>query len=83
MKNESVLDIPQMDLDPVVWSRSEETKSYELTEEANSKIFNIIEWISKHDQLSVYLNNFSVRIIGSITSNQYTDTSDIDLHFTS
>ena len=72
---ESILDIPQNTLDKGVWV-SDVNGTFSLTSEAKNKIFNIIEWIQK----TFLLENVSVRITGSITSNQYTEDSDIDVH---
>lgn len=75
MKNESVLDTPRNDLDPTVWKK--ENGVYNLTEEASCKIMSIASWV----MVKTGINNFSLHIAGSITSNQYSDKSDIDLHF--
>lgn len=78
MKNESVLDNPKQDLDSSVWIKSE-TGDYVLTEEANSKIENIVSWVLN----ILKINNLNLNITGSITSNQYSEKSDVDLHFNS
>ena len=75
MKNESVLDHPREDLDPAVWSRS--GSSYELTPDAEEKINQVSQWVMEKSGLS----EFTLHIAGSITSNQFSDKSDVDLHF--
>lgn len=72
---ESILDIPQNTLDKSVWI-TDVNGTFSLTSEAKNKIFNIIEQVQK----TFSLENVSARITGSITSNQYTEDSDIDLH---
>lgn len=75
MKNESILDHPVEDLDPLVW-RKEEFGNYVLTDEARDKITSLVSWacgflgVSKAD----------ANITGSITSNTFTPDSDIDVH---
>ena len=77
MKNESVLDIPKQDLDSSVWTVQD--GKYILTEEANNKILNVVKWVIN----KIGISNFILHITGSITSNQYSDKSDIDIHFVS
>ena len=72
---ESVLDQPQNDLCKEVW-RKDKDGNYSLKPEACQKISNIVNWIiEKFD-----LDNPSVNITGSITSNSYSKDSDIDVH---
>jgi hypothetical protein len=78
--NESVLDHPQEDLDSSVWTR-DESGTYVLTPEAEEKISNVVSFMTTEDETG--LHSFKVRITGSITSNQYSDRSDIDVHFSS
>lgn len=75
--NESVLDTPKQKLDETMWVLN--NGSYTPTPEATEKINNVIEWV----MLKTGINSFKVHITGSITSNQYSDDSDIDLHFIS
>lgn len=73
---ESVLDAPKPIMDPTVWTISEEGE-VRLVPEAETKIQKVVDWAqSKYSfpQLSVF-------IIGSITSNSYTENSDIDIDF--
>lgn len=78
--NESVLDYPKEDLDKNVWTKNERGE-YVLTPDAEEKISNVVRFMTDGD--GVHLNSFGVRITGSITSNQYSDTSDVDVHFSS
>ena len=72
---ESVLDQPQNDLCKEVWKKDKDG-NYSLRPEAHQKISNIVNWIiEKFD-----LDNPSVNITGSITSNSYSKDSDIDVH---
>jgi hypothetical protein len=77
MKTESILDKPQKQLNPSVWNVVNE--QYTLTDEAKSKIENVINWVKENTQL----NEIGLNITGSITSNQYSTDSDVDLHFNS
>ena len=74
---ESVIDKPHDTLDTTIWDIG--INPPVLTDVAQKKINTIIEWVtSKYN-----IPNLSVFIIGSITSNQYTKTSDIDIDFSS
>lgn len=75
--NESVLDTPKQKLDETMWVLN--NGSYTPTPEATEKINSVIEWV----MIKTGINSFKVHITGSITSNQYSDDSDIDLHFIS
>ena len=75
--NESVLDIPKQKLDEAMWVLN--NGNYTPTPEATEKINSVIEWV----MIKTGINSFKVHITGSITSNQYSDDSDIDLHFIS
>lgn len=79
MKNESVLDKPQDTLDPKVWSVNASTSEVALTDEAQQKIQKAVDWVQSKYQFP----ELSVFIIGSITSNSYSSTSDIDIDFCS
>ena len=72
---ESILDTPVETLDPQVWAKTEDG-GYEMTVGARHAIQTAVDYISKVFSLV----NPSVRITGSICSNQYTETSDIDVH---
>lgn len=75
MENESVLDHPVEDLDPAVWTKVNGT--YALTEDAEQKIGLVVQWVMENTGLS----ELDLHIAGSITSNQYSEKSDVDLHF--
>lgn len=75
MENESVLDHPVEDLDPIVWTKVGD--SYELTEEAERKIDSVVKWVMENTGIS----SLDLHIAGSITSNQFSEKSDVDLHF--
>lgn len=76
MKNESILDKPQVSLDPIVWNSNGDDGAFILTQEAESKINEIL----KNIIVKFELQEFGANITGSTTSNQYTEDSDIDLH---
>lgn len=74
--HESVLDSPKRGLDPAVWTKNPETNTYDLTGEASARTAKLLKWvISNYD-----VPDIRVFIIGSITSNQYSTNSDIDLN---
>ena len=72
---ESILDRPREGLDPVVWKDAGDGK-FVLTDDARSKVQTLVDWVNG----TFGLKDTSVRITGSITSNQYSDDSDIDVH---
>lgn len=74
---ESILDAPKDGLDPFVWQQSLSSEKPILSEEAYSKISNIIQWA----QQQYNFKDLSVYIIGSICSNSYSKDSDIDIDF--
>lgn len=74
---ESVLDKPQSELDESMWSN--ENGKYIPTPEAAEKINGVIKWVMEKTKMQ----NFKVHIIGSITSNQFSEKSDVDVHFIS
>lgn len=89
MLNESILDIPVKSLSPLVWTKTT-TGSYILNNNAKRKIRKLcdflfskksINWMNKTAAKNWHVEDYGIHIIGSITSNTYTDTSDIDLHF--
>ena len=74
--NESILDRPQEGLDSFVWDLKD--GRYVLSDTAKYKIKKIILWILQ----TFDIEYFGANITGSITSNQYVEDSDIDLHIT-
>ena len=75
--DESILDAPRPDMDPAVWQEMG-TEKPELTEEAERVVAGVAEWAVKSGWIPP---DAGVHIIGSIASNQYSDESDIDVHF--
>lgn len=73
---ESILDAPREELDSLVWTKTKDGK-YTLTDYAKSTIEFIVQYVKNQ----FHVDDMSVRITGSITSNQYSENSDIDLHF--
>lgn len=73
---ESIIDQPQEDLALSIWKNTE--NGYILTENAEQIISKIIDWAINQYGLP---KDVGIHIIGSIASNQYSDDSDIDLHF--
>ena len=64
-------------MDSAVWQETGKEKP-ELTEEAERVITSVTEWAVKSGWIPP---DTGVHIIGSIASNQYSDESDIDVHF--
>lgn len=60
-----------------VWKKTPE--GYEPTEETSRKLARIVKWAA--DKYGFDLGRLTVHVIGSITSNSYSDGSDVDLHF--
>lgn len=77
MKSESVIDIPRSELCPDVWEHIGD--SYRLIPNVKERLLNLAKQIC--DLAKLNFNHMDVRITGSITSNQYTDLADIDMHF--
>lgn len=74
--DESILDAPREGLDPEVWTMSEDGQ-YRLSERAKAAVDAVVQYGKRRLGTGV-----SARIVGSITSNQYSDGSDIDVHLT-
>lgn len=78
---ESVIDFPQNTLCPDIWyqgfSLDGMTKEWQLQPEVIAIINNICSQL----EARLDLKDYKLNITGSITSNQYTDNTDIDLHF--
>jgi len=72
---ESILDAPRDGLDQSVWFKDEDG-TFQLTDLARKNIGTIVEWASG----MFHLQGSSANVTGSITSNQYGDGSDIDVH---
>ena len=73
---ESVLDFPKgKSLSKDIWEKSDDGK-YSLNEETRKKVQVIVDWAVKEFSLE----NPSIRIVGSICSNTFNKSSDIDIH---
>lgn len=72
---ESILDSPKEGLDQEVWKDSG-NGTFVLTDVAKTNIQTLVDYVTNRFSLK----NPSVRITGSITSNQYSSDSDIDVH---
>lgn len=75
LQNESSIDFPQESLDPAVWDL--EGKIPILRKDVKEKILDLISKYPDKD-----LNDIAeeIRIVGSIGTNQFLDTADIDVH---
>ena len=71
---ESSLDKPKEGLDKAVWTDDQPPV---LTPQAQA----VVDQVVAHAVATFKIPQFKLHIIGSITSNQWTDTTDIDLHF--
>lgn len=73
---DSRIDFPQETLCQDLWTEKE--GKYTLKSEVRDVILDAVELIKKQP---IFNNISSVRIVGSMCSNQYTSSSDIDVHF--
>jgi len=76
--DESILDAPKPEMDPAVWQDGQDGP--ELTETARRAIGIVTAWAVDGGWIP---EDSNVRVVGSIASNQYSDGSDIDVHFSS
>lgn len=80
---ESVIDFPKAGLCPDVWEKVVDDTGlgdiWKLRQEVKDKLLAIMQEL----QLAQLLpdNGLTIHVTGSITSNQYTENADIDLHF--
>lgn len=74
--NDSRIDFPQENLSTDVWEKSD--SKYILKSNVRDVILDAVRLITKEDIFNIIKD---VRIVGSICSNQYTSSSDIDVHF--
>ena len=72
---ESIMDAPRETLDPTVWRETGDGKPT-LTDEALGKVTAVLDYVRKE----FGLDEITARITGSITSNQWSEDSDIDVH---
>jgi len=71
---DSIIDYPQQDLSGDIWIKKE--GQYLLRDEVGRKVLDVLSEYSCFDLTTAK----EIRIVGSLTSNQYTDTSDLDVH---
>lgn len=80
--SESSIDFPQKDLDLDVWNK--ENNIYIIKPEVKRKILGVIDKYPDMDLIDIAAAGISkaatIHIVGSIATNQYLDTSDIDVH---
>lgn len=75
---ESIIDFPKDGLSLAIWQK-DENGNYVLRDDAAATIQKIVDWA----QSTFKIPNMNVNITGSITSNTYSNSSDIDIHFSS
>jgi len=73
--SESSVDFPMPTLDSLLWKQLEDG-SYVMDEKAKQRIMRTLEKNPYYSDMDIE----DVRVIGSITSNLYTDDTDIDVH---
>jgi len=71
---ESIIDYPQKDLPKEIWAKKD--NQYLLKDDVKEKILATLKEYPHFDLTGAD----EIRIVGSLTSNQYTDTSDLDVH---
>ena len=71
---ESMIDYPQEDLSSDIWIKQD--SQYLLKDDVKEKILTTLKEYPHFD----LTNADEIRIVGSLTSNQYVDTSDLDVH---
>ena len=83
--DESIIDFPKEGLCPEVWEKvigENGQEEWGLTDEAYRKILFVTEYIYECiKDTENYTYGIGAHITGSITSNCYTENSDIDVHF--
>lgn len=72
---ESSIDFPRDSLDSAIWSKEDDT--YILREDVKRKILSTLEKYSDVPLLEIAKE---IRIVGSLTTNQYLDIADLDCH---
>lgn len=75
---ESIIDFPRKDLPLEIWNK--EGKTYLLKPEVKKKILNVFSKYKESEFENVFDSFKDIRIVGSLTSNQYTKYSDLDVH---
>lgn len=76
--NESILSFPQESLNPAIWAQ-DESGNYALREDVSAIVRQIVDWA----QQTFKIPEMGVHITGSNTSNSYSASSDLDVHFNS
>lgn len=75
--DESILDKPQAGLDKKIWHFN--GQNYTLQPFVREAIYKILQWV----QHKFNIPNMHAMMVGSLTSNSYSDESDIDIHVSS
>jgi len=79
---ESSIDFPQKDLDPSIWLKEDDT--YRIRPGIRRKILDVIGRYPDMDLIDTASAGISdaatIHIVGSITTNQYLEDSDVDVH---
>lgn len=73
---ESSVNYPMLDLDSSIWTKVNET--YTLNTKVKNKILTFISKNPHWQEMESIVED--IRIVGSITTNLYTDETDIDVH---
>ena len=73
--DESSIDFPQISLDLAIWDKEDDT--YTLREDVKKKILAVLEEYPDAPLLEIAEE---IRIVGSIATNQYLDSADLDIH---
>ena len=80
---ESVIDFPKAGLCPEIWEKVVDDTGlgdmWKMRQEVKDKLVAIVQELQMAQLLPV--NDLVIHVTGSITSNQYTENADIDLHF--
>ena len=80
---ESVIDFPKAGLCPEIWEKVVDDTGlgdmWKMRQEVKDKLVAIVQELQTAQLLPV--NGLVIHVTGSITSNQYTENADIDLHF--
>lgn len=80
---ESVIDFPKVGLCPEIWEKVVDDTGlgdmWKMRQEVKDKLIAIVQELQTAQLLPV--NGLVIHVTGSITSNQYTENADIDLHF--
>jgi len=72
---ESSIDFPQESLDLAIWDKKDDT--YTLREDVKKKILGVLE---EYPDVSLLEIAEEIHIVGSLCTNQYLDSADLDIH---